>query len=365
MELHYKDKKNKQEIIDKALTLPKILDFNNDNLLIQGDNLIALSSLLSSHKGKIDLIYIDPPFNTNQVFTIDNNRVSTISRGNTGLVAYNDKLPFDQYLEFMRQRLIIMRELLSDKGSIYVHIDLKVGHYLKVILDEVFGSNNFLNDITRIKSNPKNFSRRAYGNEKDTIYFYAKNKEHNIWNNITKSEDRERLKKLFPKTDGKGDMYSTIPLHAPGETKDGNTGLPWRDILPPVGRHWRTDPKEFDRLDSLGLIEWSKTGNPRIKRYAKDHKGSKIQDIWSFKDPQYPTYPTEKNSSMLDLIIKQSSTIESIVLDCFSGSGSTLLSASKNSRQWIGIDSSEESINIIKTNLSKNKILYSFIDLRN
>ena len=131
----------------------------------------------------------------------------------------------------------------------------------------------------------------------------------------------------------------------------GVTGQPWRGMLPPKGRHWRTDPKEFGRLDEQGLIEWSSNGNPRIKKYAKDHKGKKIQDIWTFKDPQYPLYPTQKNEEMLKQIILQSSNENSIVLDCFAGSGTTLAAAEKLRRRWIGIDCSEEAIKIIKKQL--------------
>lgn len=350
MELVFENKKDKKEIIKKA----KEISSNNPiksskSLVIKGDNLIGLSMLLSKYKGKIDLVYIDPPFNTSQIFTIDGERANTISRSTNGDVAYSDKMSLDEYLEFLRERLIIINELLSKEGSIYLHIDYKVGHYVKLLMDEIFGEKNFKNDITRIKSNPKNFHRKAYGNEKDLILFYSKDNQKNIWNEITQPLTDEELNKSFPKTDSNGRRYTTIPLHAPGETKGGATGMPWRNIPVPKGRHWRTDPKEFDILDKNGDIEWSSKGNPRIKKYADEHKGKKIQDIWTFKDPQYPVYPTEKNLEMIDLIVKQSSNKGSIVLDCFAGSGSTLLSAHNNGRKFIGIDNSNSSIKVIKT----------------
>lgn len=118
------------------------------------------------------------------------------------------------------------------------------------------------------------------------------------------------------------------------------------------GRHWRTDPKEFDRLDALGLIEWSSKGNPRIIKYADEHKGKKIQDVWEYKDPQYPLYPTEKNLEMLEMIVNQSSKSGSYVMDCFAGSGSTLLAAAKNGRKFIGMDNSDVSIDIIRKRLN-------------
>ena len=112
-------------------------------------------------------------------------------------------------------------------------------------------------------------------------------------------------------------------------------------MLPPVGRHWRTNVETLCEWDESGLIEWSGSGNPRKKIYADEQKGKRVQDIWEFKDPQYPVYPTEKNSNMLDLIIETSSEKESIVLDCFCGSGTTLKSAHELGRTWIGIDESE------------------------
>lgn len=363
MELKYNGKV-KKDIISLSRQVAKKYQkksFEKDNILIHGDNFIGLSVLLEKYRGKIDLIYIDPPFNTDQVFYVSTNRSNSISKDKNGLVAYSDKMNLDSYLEFLRERLIIMRELLSDRGSIYLHIDYKVGHYVKIIMDEVFGINNFKNDITRIKSNPKNFYRKAYGNEKDLVLFYAKNYSNNIWNDIKIPLDSSEIEKRFTKTDKDGRRYTTIPLHAPGSTASGKTSKPWRGIPVPDGRHWRTDPSEFDKLDSLGLIEWSSTGNPRIKKYADEHKGKKIQDIWRFKDPQKPLYPTQKNSKMIEQIILQSSDKNSIVLDCFAGGGTTLKCAEKLGRKWIGMDSSNISIELIKKQFDDEN--YSYFEL--
>ena len=288
---------------------------------------------------------------------VTDNRKNAVSRSKNSVVAYSDNLSREDFLEFIRERLVLLRELLSEKGSIYLHIDTKVGHYIKILMDEVFGADNFKNDITRIKSNPKNFSRSAYGNEKDVIYFYAKNYTKNIWHEVKVPIDKEEMEKKFPKIDKDGRRYTTIPLHAPGES-NGITGKSWRNMNPPEGRHWRTNPSEFDRLDSLGLIEWSSNGNPRIKKYADEHNGKKMQDVWKFKDPQYPLYPTEKNLDMLKFIIKQSSNQDSIVLDCFCGSGSTLLAAEELGRKWIGIDSSEIAIKTVKERKLLKKYQY-------
>lgn len=360
MELNYPNKCSKEKILFHADEFCEIDGISMDSCLIFGENYKVLSSLLKTHKGKIDLIYIDPPFNTNQVFGVTTSRKNAISRPKKCITAYSDEMSREDFLEFIRKRLILLRELLSEEGSIYLHIDTKVGHYIKVLMDEVFGEENFKNDITRIKSNPKNFSRSAYGNEKDVIYFYAKNYNKNIWNEIRLPIDKNDIEKRFPKIDKNGRRYTTIPLHAPGET-NGITGQPWRNMNPPEGRHWRTDPAEFERLDSLGLIEWSSNGNPRIIKYADEHKGKKIQDVWRFKDPQNPIYPTEKNIDMLKLIVQQSSKEGSFVLDCFCGSGTTLVAAEELGRKWIGIDSSEVAIDTTKSRKQlKNYQFYAF-----
>ena len=330
--------------MDKCGTFGKI-DTNSltNNLFIYGDNFEGLSKLYNTFGSCVDLVYIDPPFNTNQTFSVSNGRCSSISRAKNGLIAYSDQMTKAEFLEFLRERLILIKNLLTERGSIYLHIDCKIGHYVKILLDEIFGEENYRNDITRIKSNPKNFNRKAFGNEKDVIYFYCKNSKHQIWNEIKETAKEEELKKLFPKIDENGRRYTTIPLHAPGETS-GVTGQEWRGMLPPEGRHWRTDPAIFDEMDKNGLIEWSKNGNPRIKKYADEHKGKKIQDIWEFKDPQYPRYPTEKNLSMLLRIIDESSTENSIIMDCFAGSGTTLWAAHIRNRKWIGMDASSLSL---------------------
>jgi len=343
----------------------------NDNILIYGENLKALKMLIDENnlKGKIDLIYIDPPFATNGNFNITNGRATTISNSKSGKIAYSDKLIGKEFLDYLKQRLILLRLLMSEVGSIYLHIDYKIGHYVKILMDEVFGINNFRNDITRIKCNPKNFNRIGFGNQKDLILFYSKS-EKPIWNEPRESYSEKDIIKLFPKKDNSGRRYTTVPIHAPGETQNGNSSKPFKGIFPPVGRHWRTDVKTMEQWDKVGLLEWSSKGNPRKKIFLDEREGKRVQDIWEYKDPQYPSYPTEKNQGLLDLIIRTSSNENSIVLDCFCGSGTTLKAAHSLNRKWIGIDKSELAIeacknklNFIKDNLFANKPVYQDIIL--
>ncbi len=353
-ELHFDGKEDKESIfkqikeIDLKLEIkvgfsPESKKYPWLNTFYFGNNLEILKYLKNKKEfiGKIDLIYIDPPFGTKQLFKKGEIRTSTISSSLDDEVAYDDSISGIEYINFLQKRLLLLNDFLSEKGSIYVHIDSKMGYQVKLIMDEIFGEENFINDISRIKCNPKNFSRKAYGNYKDLILFYSKSSDY-VWNDSLEEYSEDDIKRLFPKKDEKGRLYTTNPLHAPGETKDGETGKAWRNMNPPRGRHWRYKPSVLEQLDNDGLIEWSSTGNPRKIIYADEQikKKKKRQDIWEFKDPAYPKYPTEKNLELLKTIISASSNPGSIVLDCFAGSGTTLEAAESLGRQWIGMDNS-------------------------
>lgn len=359
MILNYERKKSEEEILNniKECNLKSVKgNPDSKSKLILGENLEVMKYLIDKMglKGKIDFVYIDPPFATKNIFRISEGKANSISRSSSGNIAYDDSMVGAEYLEFIRERLILLKKLMSKRGSIYFHIDYKIGHYIKVLMDEIFGEDNFINDIARIKCNPKNFKRKAYGNVKDLILFYSKTKDY-IWNEQKIPFSEEDIKRLFKKVDKDGRRYTTIPVHAPGETKNGATGQPWRGMLPPKGRHWRSEPKVLEELDRQGLIEWSKTGVPRKKIYADEKDGKKIQDILEFKDSQNPVYPTEKNLELLKLLVKTSSNENSIVLDCFCGSGTTLKAAQELGRNWIGIDKSQEAIKIALKKLTPNQ----------
>ena len=332
------------------------------NQLILGDNLTAMESMLDEYCGVFDLVYIDPPFATNNTFRSSSERSATMSAIAGADVAYSDVYHLDDYIKFLEHRIVIARDLMSRDGSFYIHTDTKVGHYVKVMLDGIFGRDNFRNDITRIKSNPKNFSRRAYGNIKDTILFYTKSDSY-IWNEprIPQSEDAINLR--YNKVDAQGRRYTTMPLHAPGETRDGPTGGMWRGMFPPPGRHWCYPPGKLEELEQAGLIEWSSTGNPRKIIYADDvaEHGVKMQDVWEYKDPQTPIYPTQKNPHLLEKIVATSSLRGSAVLDFFCGSGTSLRAASDLDRSWVGIDQSEVAIRTARMLLQE--VEYEFRNL--
>lgn len=310
------------------------------NALYFGENLAVLAALYRDPRvrGKVRLIYIDPPYATRSVF-----------QSRKQAAAYHDLLAGADYLEFLRERLVLLRELLADDGSIYVHLDENMAFQAKVLMDEIFGTGNFRNWITRKKCNPKNYTRKTYGNVSDYILFYTKTDDY-VWHRPLIGWTDECAAREYNYTESEtGRRYKKVPVHAPG-VRNGETGKPWRGVLPPPGKHWQYPPATLDAMDARGEIYWSPTGNPRRKIYLDQSDGVPVQDIWTeFRDAHNQNirvtgYPTEKNPALLARIIEASSNPGDLVLDCFSGSGTTLEVAHHLDRRWIGVDNSAEAI---------------------
>ena len=307
-----------------------------------GDNLEVLQLLVSDPAicGKVNLIYIDPPFATQSQF---------ISREQSK--AYEDTLSGAAFVEFLRQRLILLHKLLSDNGSIYLHLDEKMLFEMKIIMDEVFGASNYRNMIVRKKCNPKNHTRNTYGKVADFILFYTKSNSY-AWNKQTVPLSENGKKEYYYTEEQTGRRFMKVPIHAPG-SRNGETGKPWRGKMPPLGKHWQYTPKILDEMDARGEIFWSKNGNPRRKVYLDEHPGVAVQDIWlDFRDAHNQNiritgYPTEKNPDLVRRIVAASSNPGDLVLDCFVGSGTTLTVADDMQRNWIGVDRSMEALKTI------------------
>lgn len=324
-----------------------------EHLFHAGDNLEGLA-LLAGLGVRVDLVYIDPPFATNNEFLIDADRANAVSA--SGELAYSDSWEVDDYLERLWARLETIRSVMADDGSIYVHIDVKMEHHVRLLMDEVFGARNFRNSITRIKCNPKNFNRHSYGNIKDTILFYSVSPHRLKWHPQEEPLTDGDAVSRYPLVDEEGRRYATTPLHAPGVTRNGPTGGLWRGMPPPPGRHWRYPPDKLEELDADGLIAWSNKGNPRKIIYADQSVGKLPQDVWEYKDPQRPSYPTQKNAAMLERIILTSSDPGDTVLDCYAGSGTTLLEAARLGRRFIGMDDAPAAWEVIDRRLISKKI---------
>lgn len=341
VELHYSSKLSKNEILQPVFTRyfdvtkngPALAGSIDTNAFILSDNLLALHQL-QDHAGKVSLIYMDPPYNTGFNFHSRDLKHS-----------YNDSQGEAAYVEYMRRRLVLMRELLSSDGSIYVHIGTDMVFLMKLIMDEVFGKSNFRNMISRRTCSSKNSTKNNYQSLNDYILYYTKSSKYK-WNQPGSEPGDDWIDKEYSKVDSKG-RYKLVPVHAPG-TRHGETGKEWKGMLPPAGKHWQLTPAKLDALDAAGEIHWSKNGNPRRKVYLAPGKTIPYTDYWAdFRDAHHQSiaitgYPTEKNLSMLEMIIGASSDENDLVLDPFCGSGTTLHAAGNLNRRWIGIDQSFE-----------------------
>jgi adenine-specific DNA-methyltransferase len=316
---------------------------NSVNRLYYGDNLSVMDDLLKDKdiKGRIRLIYIDPPYATNSVFQTRKQQD-----------AYTDLLTGKEYVNFMHERLFLMQELLADDGSIYVHLDNKMVFHIKVLMDEIFGADNFRSMITRKKCKTKNFTKNSFGNVSDYILFYTKSNDY-VWNKQFEKWTNDKILKEYPFIEeSTGRRHKRVPIHAPG-TRNGETGKMWREMMPPEGKHWQFTPAKLDELDSNGEIYWSSNGNPRRKVYLDQSEGIALQDIWldyldiNNQNTHTTGYPTEKNIDMIKRIILASSNENDLVMDCFAGSGTTLVAANELNRNWIGVDMGNEAIKVI------------------
>ena len=338
--LSYPRKREAAEILrTPPAELMAVISTTSNKKLYYAENLTTLAALATDETvcGKVRLVYIDPPYATQTVF-----------HSRKLIHAYEDVFEIAEYIEFMRERLVLLHHLLADDGSIYIHIDDKMLFHIKLLLDEIFGAKNFRNCITRKKCNPKNYTRRTYGNIADYILFYSKSDDY-VWNRQSEAWTETRAKEYHYIESETGRRFMKVPIHAPG-VRNGETGKPWRGVMPPPGKHWQFLPSKLDELDAKGEIFWSKNGNPRRKVYFDLSDGVPVQDIWmDFRDAHNQNihitgYPTEKNVDLLKRIIEASSNPGDIVLDCFSGSGTTLVAADMLRRGWIGIDNSIEAL---------------------
>jgi site-specific DNA-methyltransferase (adenine-specific)/adenine-specific DNA-methyltransferase len=346
--LVYKGKARKEDIIAKtpAAPLQKIRSFNSDNafeddwsnMLIFGDNLLALKAIYEDQRGpnlyktknKIKLIYIDPPFATKQDFMKDREK------------AYRDKIIGAQFIEFLRKRLIMLREILADDGSIYVHLDQKKGHYIKGILDEVFGEHNFRNEIKWQKLRSVKSQSGFFSNLTDSIFFYTKS-DSVIYEPQFTPRNLRLLETHYRHTDPKSGLRYNLADFT--QTGQGDAKYFGDKLLePPVGKHWIWSQERINQGIEDDLIVFSESGKPYVKRFFNPDDGERVGDLWNDINPvnqvakERVDYPTQKPETLLKRIIKSSSRKGDIVLDCFLGSGTSAIVAEKLQRKWIGVD---------------------------
>ncbi len=326
------------------------------NKLIWGDNKLILSSLKNGplreeieKQGGLKLIYIDPPFDVGADFSMDieiGGDTFTKKPNILEEIAYRDTWGkgADSFIAMIYERLVLMRDLLAEDGSIYVHMGPNVSHLVRCVIDEVFGSSYFRNEIIWRRAFAHSDSKRC-GVIHDSILFYTKSTSW-TWNEVRQEPDPEYVKTFFDSYDEKmGKRYQRISLTAPGITKDGESGRPWRGIDPTsTRRHWAKSKEELERLDKEGRIHWPKKGVPRLKRYEDEYEGMVIQDIWTDinklhnQSLEVTGYDTQKPEALLERIIKASSNEGDLIADFFCGSGTAAAVAEKLGRKWIATD---------------------------
>jgi site-specific DNA-methyltransferase (adenine-specific)/adenine-specific DNA-methyltransferase len=322
------------------------------NRLVFGDNLGVLAALVRmKQRGELKnadgtdgvrVCYIDPPFATQREFDTK------------GQVAYKDKVDGADFVEFLRKRLILIRELLADDGTLYVHLDTKKVHYVKVVLDEIFGESCFQSEVVWKRTSSKNTkTMRRYGRIHETLLVYTRSPATWIWNPQFTVHDPEMVRKRYrhDDNDGRG-PYRLGDLGAPGS---GGYVYDYKGYRPgPKG--WRCPESTMRQYDVDGLLRFpkSKTGRIEIKKYLNQSNGVQLQDIWTDVPwVAYPVYPTEKPQPLLERVIKASSNEGDLVLDCFTGSGSTLRAAERLGRRWIGVDAGKLAIHTATRELVK------------
>lgn len=322
------------------------------NKIFWGDNLQVMSHLLKDYRGKIDLIYIDPPFDSKADYKKQIKLKRKAAYGDMSSFEekqYGDIWTNDEYLQFMYERLIILRELLSERGSIFVHCDWHKSAYLRVILDEIFGNGGdnasdagYKNEIIWQRTGAHNDAGK-YGVVHDTIFWYSKSSIYQFEMEmipLTEEHINGRFKTIEPET---GRRFYPGPITAPG---DGPTRVfRGKKLMPPAGRHWSYSQENIDELEAQNRIYYSSTGTPYLKEYADEYteQGRRLQSIWTDILPsktgnEILGYPTQKPEKLLERIIKACSKPGDIVLDCFMGSGTTQAVAMKLGRKFIGAD---------------------------
>jgi DNA modification methylase len=356
------------------------------NYLYYGDNLDVLRRHMKDES--VDLVYLDPPFNSSQDYNVLFDEKNG-TRSKAQIKAFEDTWRWDQfsaeayqetaeaggkvadalrafrtflrdsdmlaYLSMMAPRLVELRRVLKPTGSIYLHCDPKASHYLKMLMDAVFGPEHFLNEIVWKRTSAHSSAKR-YGPIHDTILFYRRS-DVGFWRGGHQGYDESYVRQRFSR--GGGRPWKDADLTGAG-VRYGETGEVWRGFdITAKGRHWAYPPTELDRLDAEGRIYWpnARGGWPRLRVYLDETKGVSLQDVWTDIPPinsqasERLGYPTQKPEALLERIIQASSNPGDVVLDPFCGCGTAVSVAHRLSRQWIGIDITHLAISLIKARL--------------
>ncbi|MCX5682172.1 MAG: DNA methyltransferase, partial [Planctomycetota bacterium] len=300
----------------------------------------------------VDLVYIDPPFNSNRNYEVFWGETKEKR-------SFEDRHASTQaYIEFMRPRCLQLARVLKKTGSFYYHCDWHASHYVKVMLDQIFGEGQFQTEIAWKRTSAHANVIKSYAVVKDSIFFYTHSEDY-TWNQQHVPYEPEYIETFFDQVDKDGRRYSRRDLTASMQRASSGQLYEWKGIRPPASRCWAMTKDRMDELDAKGRIHWPKKegGMPRLKLFPEDLPGVPLSDVWVDIPPLHNLaaerlgYPTQKPLALLERIINASSNPNDIVLDAFCGCGTALVAAENLGRQWIGIDISPTACRVMAKRL--------------
>jgi DNA modification methylase len=370
------------------------------NQLYYGDNLEIMRKHIQDEC--VDLIYLDPPFNSRRAYNIifkdekgrqassqieafeDTWRWTPLTAQafdelmSSHLVSPQLKTTINAFKSFMKTsdlmayltmmtiRLVEMHRVLKDTGSLYLHCDPTASHYLKILLDQIFGQQNFRNEIIWKRTSSHGNVQKKFGAIHDTIFFYCKGRG-SIWNQIFTPFDESYHQTYYGRKDKDGRRYTLDNITAPMQRASKGQIYEWKDYKPGPSRCWIYAIDKMRELDEAGRLYYTKTGGVRYIRYLDEMEGVKAQDIWIDIKPvpsnEALGYPTQKPVALLERIIQASSEEGQTVLDPFCGCGTAIVAAEKLGRSWIGIDITYYAIGLVKKRLSDQFPDISFVEM--
>lgn len=318
---------------------------SKDNMIIQGDNLLALRALMPLYAGEVKCIFIDPPYNTQSAFK-----------------HYDDKLEHSQWLSMMYPRLVLLRDLLAEDGSIWITLDDREAHYMKVLMDEIFGRQNFVQNIVwNRKVSPAN-DATWFSNDHDHLFVYAKHKDKFKVNRLERSEKHNK-NYTNPDNDPRGPWNSVTLTGNKNKNERPNLFFPivnpntLEEVWPPESLTWRANKERVSFLLANSLIYWGKDGSstsPRMKNFLTDAKSVVPRSVWSYDEVGHTQeamleqkalsstpFGTPKPERLIKTILNIATFPDDLVLDSFLGSGTTAAVAHKMNRRYIGIEMGE------------------------
>ncbi|MCO5051740.1 MAG: restriction endonuclease [Verrucomicrobiae bacterium] len=313
-----------------------------------GDNLEQLQKLPDAC---VDLIYIDPPFNSNRNYEVFWGETKEKR-------AFEDRHANTQaYIDYMRPRCVELARVLKKTGSFYYHCDWHASHYVKVMLDQIFGENNFVNEIVWKRTSAHGNVGKRYAITEDRILFYANSKVW-TWNPPYLAYSEEYIASHYgQKEEGTGRQFTTRDLTASMQRASQSQIYDWKGFRPPPTRCWAYTKENMEKLEAEGKLVYSERGMPRLKLYLDQMAGTPCDTVWVDIPPlnsqaeERLGYPTQKPLALLDRIIKASSNENDIVLDAFCGCGTALVAAQNLKRQWIGVDISPTACRVMAKRL--------------